>query len=126
MKRKKVWRYYCEHCKKSGCSGGHIRSHEIHCTNNPTRICGMCKLARLDQLPIAELISALDSGDKKGVNNLRVLADGCPACMLAAIRQCNLLADDNNRNIDYLEYSFKKEREIFFSEHLYQESDYGV
>lgn len=115
MKRKKVWRYYCDHCKKAGCSGGHIKSHEIHCTNNPNRICGMCKLAGLDQSSISELVSALGAGNKLGVDNLRDLTDGCPACMLAAIRQSGLNDDYDNHNTDYIEFSFKKERDIFLS-----------
>lgn len=84
MKRKKVWRYYCEHCGKSGCSGGHIAKHERGCTANPERVCGMCRAAELDQQSLATLIGALAAG---GLDQLRDFAMSCPACMLAAIRQ---------------------------------------
>ena len=59
MKVKKVNRYYCEFCKKAGCSGGHIRKHEERCTANPNRVCGICAMLGLEQKPIADLIALL-------------------------------------------------------------------
>lgn len=92
MKRKQVWRYYCEFCKKSGCSGGHIRHHEEHCTANPDRKCGFHEHEWWEGGPqpaMADLIAAINSGHDwdEGMKALREVAENCPACILAAIKQ---------------------------------------
>ena len=95
MKTVKRTRYVCDFCKKTGGHAGHMRRHEERCTMNPQRKCGMCELIENDQLPIAELIATVDADEKSCKNvydapephNLRQAAGGCPACMLAAIRQ---------------------------------------
>jgi hypothetical protein len=96
MKKKKVWRYYCDHCGKGGCSAGHMKQHEAGCTKNPTRVCRMCEAAEQEQPPITDLIAAarLDaSAEDDGFckcDNLRAAAHGCPACMLAGARLCGV------------------------------------
>ena len=112
MRVKKVNRYYCEFCKKAGCSGGHIRKHETGCTLNPNRVCRMCKMVENEQRTIAELMEGLpvaadflhERRDDYGVSygrdfvgldvamndalpKLREAAGNCPACILAALRQ---------------------------------------
>jgi hypothetical protein len=67
-----------------------MKRHEKGCTANPDRDCGLCAEAGLQQQPIADLIAALGAGDKAGVEAVRDLAEGCPACTLAAIRQSGL------------------------------------
>ena len=62
-----------------------MAKHEARCTHNPSRVCGMCKIATDDddaQKPMGDLIAALDVG---GLPALRELAGECPACILAAI-----------------------------------------
>lgn len=110
MRRKKVWRYYCEFCKKSGGHAYWMRKHEAACTANPDRVCGMCELcadgggASLEELmaclPDGHEWDRLDrmdylSGDEssrrrkeslEGLSKMRELTN-CPACLLAAIRQ---------------------------------------
>lgn len=83
MKRKRVWRYYCDFCKKSNCSGPSISDHEAHCTMNPDRRCGMCRQNNKHALPIAILKDAL----LINLDALRSTCAECPACTLAAIRQ---------------------------------------
>jgi len=56
---KRVNRYYCEYCGKSGCAGGHMRNHEQHCTKNPNRVCGMCAIAQQQQAPMEALRACL-------------------------------------------------------------------
>lgn len=56
---KKVNRYYCEFCKKSGCSGGHISKHEKSCTRNPNRICRLCELLKRDAILFSDLLAAI-------------------------------------------------------------------
>jgi len=104
MKVKKVNRYYCEFCKKSGCSGGHMKKHEERCTMNPNRVCGMCKMLDMEQPSMELMISLLpkqsdvlkDMGDweyyagavlNAALPKLREAANNCPACIMAAIRQ---------------------------------------
>ena len=120
MKRKKVWRYYCDHCKKSGCSGGWISRHEKRCTANPDRVCGFCRLADIDQVPIhvltdtihdemavSEPISVAEAA-ANAVKALRDKTEGCPACILAAIRQSGLRPGVIN-------FDFKSEAAAWFS-----------
>lgn len=109
MKRKKVWRYYCEFCKKSSCSAASISRHEKRCTMNPNRYCGMCATVNLPQKPMTELIGilsgiavvektngdwkdlALEGDIDKSLQTLRDETENCPACVLAALRQKGIL-----------------------------------
>lgn len=62
MKTKKVNRYYCDYCGKSGGAAGHMRRHEERCMLNPQRICGMCRFAEFAEFapkPLAELVALL-------------------------------------------------------------------
>lgn len=86
MRQKKVWRYYCDHCKKAGQRKDLILKHEIGCTRNPDRVCGMCKHRGAEQKPLALLTEALEAG---GIDGLREEAACCPACMLAACMKVN-------------------------------------
>ncbi len=102
---KRVNRYYCEHCRKGGCSSASMRKHEAACTKNPTRVCNMCNAAKLQQKPIEVLLFAYlydvnhgkaIFGTESRVDLVEVtptktmeVAEGCPACVLAAIRQHN-------------------------------------
>lgn len=88
MRQKKVWRYYCEFCKKAGCHAGHMRKHELHCTANPSRKCRVCDMRDGLQEPTDVLIAALGISFKR----LEEVADGCPACILTALR----LAPENH------------------------------
>ena len=107
MKRKKVWRFYCEFCKKAGCSGGHIKRHEERCTMNPNRVCGMCKMTDNEQIDIKDMLAilpdpteyiikddflvsfnvAFDKIVDDALSKLRELTGNCPACILSALRQ---------------------------------------
>ena len=108
MRRKKVWRFYCEFCKKSGCSGGHISKHEKRCTNNPDRFCGMCKMQDLKQPSLQDMKALLPNPDtyakqseygigveyvgldvavEEVMEKFREAAGFCPACIMAALRQ---------------------------------------
>lgn len=91
MKKVKRWRYYCDHCRKSGGSKYHIEVHESHCTNNPARKCGMCDQIGNITHSKTELLAALGKGDGEGMKRLRELTGNCPSCILAAIRQSGLM-----------------------------------
>lgn len=102
MKQVKRWRYYCDHCKKSGGSKGHIVKHERGCTKNPNRVCGVCDFTGESQPDLQALIAFVERrvpmlptedyfngsrGANQLVDELEKLANGCPACTLAAMRQ---------------------------------------
>lgn len=114
MKRKQVWRYCCEFCKKSGCSASHIARHEKSCTANPDRHCGMCGHSGIDGF-----IAALGIGDEEGVERLRTVTDGCPACMLAGIRQSKLQSpggyDEDGPTGFSVPFDFRKEKEAWWA-----------
>ena len=59
MRTKRVLRYYCDFCKKAGCSKFHMEQHEKHCTMNPERSCGMCSAMESDQTNLAGLMAIL-------------------------------------------------------------------
>ena len=113
MRTKKVNRYYCDFCKKAGCSAGHMRSHETHCTMNPNRVCRMCALiedrartANLSELiallPIKEQFKTktkniedspypgLEAAVEAVIPKLRDAAGDCPMCIWSALRQADL------------------------------------
>lgn len=109
MRKKRVWRYYCDFCKKAGCSAYHLRNHEERCTMNPNRTCGMCKLLDQSQPALANLVALMPAtvvkqeGDcadwigwesnpeaQAALANLRKAAGNCPACILAALRQAKI------------------------------------
>ncbi len=103
MRKVKRWRYYCDHCKKSGGMSHSMLKHERGCTANPARVCGVCDRIGLSAAPLAELIALaraigkpehneyIDQSwlslDKTAFATLREKADGCPCCILATLRQ---------------------------------------
>jgi hypothetical protein len=100
VKTRKVNRYWCDFCNKGGLSAGHMRRHEASCTLNPLRVCRMCILMGNQQQSMDFLIGDLPRGflsyqDEGGAwvemrvdtHGLRERAQGCPACMMAALRQ---------------------------------------
>lgn len=102
MKKVKRWRYYCDFCKKAGGQPHAMREHEKHCTMNPERDCRMCDSFGGGGASLPELIAFVkekaetvhwsgEDQDFKLLDNddlakLRDMAEGCPACMLAALR----------------------------------------
>lgn len=97
MTKRRVWRYRCDFCKRSGCSAVHIARHELGCTANPNRECGICKLIGNVQVPTEELVATLAGATQETIDRqvqaLSSLCDGCHACMLAAIRQSGVQED---------------------------------
>ena len=130
MRVKKVNRYYCEFCKKAGCSGGHMKHHEERCTMNPNRICGVCKMLEQEQPKLADIIKLLPDPQKfkkidqwetetwdglsEAINgvmpNIREASGNCPVCILAAFRQAKI-------NLSFVDdFDFKKEMAAVWSD----------
>lgn len=79
-------RYGCDHCKKVGGSGGHMRKHEAACTNNPNRICRLHEYVAPGEL-VPDVPMLLDALREGGYPKLVEVSHNCPACKLAALRQ---------------------------------------
>jgi hypothetical protein len=92
--------YYCEHCKRHRIKPEAILRHEPRCIYNPLRSeCGWHKGLK----PAAPADLALVFKDDPDVEWLRKMADGCPACMLAAVVQARRLGlhDEYAWEFDY-------------------------
>lgn len=126
MRKVKKWRYYCDFCKKSGAAGGHIAKHERGCTKNPGRECGMCKIAKLEQKPVAELLAALNDG---GLPAVTELAQHCPACILSAIHALRLIEpltppDRETGDSNYIDFDFRTASTAFWADVRESEEPY--
>jgi len=135
MKVRRVNRYYCDFCKKSGCAAGHMKKHEKHCTLNPDRVCRMCQALEQPQPDLQPAIELLpnsrdfktDYSDHYGtwtrydklpaalaaaMPGVRDLTSGCPVCLFSAIRRRGLMA--NGQLVQIVKeagFDFKKELE---------------
>lgn len=86
-------RYYCDHCKKGNGSPSAMKRHEVGCTLNPQRVCGMCAKLADDggpepAPPRDELLRMLDG--EEGFKAMTDAANDCPACILSALRARNV------------------------------------
>jgi len=131
MIRKKAWRYYCEHCKKSKGTRQSMELHEEHCTANPNRKCRMCyganaarnkrivdeALAMFGGLTIPEDALGWDAYEKRETGILAFIdaeVEHCPACTLAAIRSCKVL----NKEFCLLSWDYKEAADAWHKEAL--------
>ncbi len=145
MRTKCVKRYYCDYCKQARFVASAMTKHEKRCTNNPHRVCGMCKFVEQEQPNLATLIALLPSPKDFNLSatlwgeipndvyelpnpayaGLTTALDeamprlieasnedlevGCPACILAALRQSGIMKHVQSN------FDFKKARERFWS-----------
>jgi hypothetical protein len=93
--------YYCDFCKKHGLSRYAMEKHERHCTLNPQRLCRWVILDYFSPREPTHQPHQMRKGlprwlrmrrpiTKDVIDKLREYASGCPACMLAAVRQAKL------------------------------------
>lgn len=124
MTKRRVWRYKCDFCKKSGCSGGHIARHERSCTANPNRICRMHAHTGEVQPALPTLIdlvraNIVGSDGTAATGKLREACHSCPVCMLSALRQGGFLKidiDEDGINSINFEFDFKLECASFWKD----------
>jgi len=105
MKSRQVWRHTCDFCKKSLLKRPAMEKHERYCTANPNRECRMCaligeepaapagELAKMIAPPPMFTDEALQEWRASALPQfaaLRERTSGCPACMLAALRQAGV------------------------------------
>ena len=116
-KLKKV--YYCEYCKRHGMSKYAIEKHELRCTLNPRRECRWCwdslsgreRLERQQSLLPNPLLAHLGKHvlsdfrlRREDIDWVHDLVDGCPACMLAILRQSNIQYAHDAQGITLFDY----------------------
>jgi hypothetical protein len=130
MRKVKKWRYYCDHCRKASGTPHMMRRHEAGCTKNPNRVCGLCARAEVTQASIETLIEALGGGFTHEMEKIREVSNNCPACILAAIRQSDLIknAQLDREESGYIspdtawdKFDFKAEMKSFWEEMKLQE-----
>ena len=123
--------YYCEHCGRHRLTPNSIKKHEPGCTLNHDRVCGVCE--ERTGLAMPELLAkykdrfVVNEGvDGRGyysrssewtrepitLNELRDDTEGCPVCMLAVIRQCDL----NNSPGDFSSFRYQEEHKEYWDE----------
>jgi hypothetical protein len=86
--------------------------HEKNCTANPNRKCGMC-----GNVGIEGFVEVLGIGDDAGVEKLREAANGCPACMLAGIRQSKLQHGPDDEGPGFsVPFKFQEEKAEWWAE----------
>lgn len=129
MNRKRVWRYSCDFCRKSGCSAAHMATHERGCTANPNRVCSAHrKLSENATQPtIVEMVAVLKGIDPAGeVEQLREIAGGCPMCMLAGIRQSHKQTGPDEDGLGFgFPFDFRKELAERWAEYNENENGFG-
>ncbi|GER21279.1 hypothetical protein [Variovorax boronicumulans] len=119
-------RHYCDFCKKSTGTKPSMEKHEKACTANPARVCRMCSFAGLAQLSMSELQVEY----AKGFKALQTACEGCPACMLATMRQHwdGVVYDsdvyNDGRDAERGEWDFKKASQAWIEDHR-PEDTYG-
>lgn len=111
MKERKVTRYTCEFCRKSMYKRASMAAHESGCTNNPNRVCKLCERmgeVQADLKVLAENVGYID--------DLRKVANGCPACMLAGVRAWNKQCDDDGDEDQKVFIDYKAEHERYWAD----------
>lgn len=91
---------YCDYCGRHRLSRPAMVKHEAGCTMNPARICRWRidghsdGTKQMDIAPLAADLTVRAGADglleKADIDWLRDEVDGCPPCMLAALRQAEL------------------------------------
>ena len=138
MRKRRVWRYYCDFCKKALCHHGYMVKHEKRCTMNQDRECKVCKkeklkgfslkdlkiIARNNENELKQLSEKLDypfkvqENSKDIINEMYDFADYCPMCVFSALRQDGLLKsiyDDSGVLIkEGYKFSLKEELDEFW------------
>ncbi len=116
MTKKMRPRWYCDHCRKSGGSAHWMRRHEESCTKNPQRICNMCQSlglgVKLNVLKaiIEELPYGGPRSEPEKYAKLRDAAGGCPACLMAVLRQTHYVSF-------FRSFKYAEEKALWWREH---------
>ncbi len=110
MKERTKTVYYCDFCKRHGLSRHAMIAHEKRCTMNPSRVCKWGGPHEPDTKRWSEVMRSRAPLTADAVAWLRTETDGCPACMLAALRQSELI--DYHYDVETSERIFDYDEEI--------------
>jgi len=129
MRSKQVTRYWCDFCNKAGLSKHAMANHEKRCTKNIDRECRVCVFVNgggnSDRERMQKLIDLLPEPIEHNYDNpskwvayqselaiamvsVRLHADNCPACILAALRQKGV------DRFEVADFSFDEEMKAVF------------
>jgi hypothetical protein len=137
MEKKNV--YYCDHCKKRTLSGGSMKTHEKHCTNNPDRQCRLCGMGSIKGL--IETFKArftlrkqeydiwteeypgeyvvIWTGEPVTLQEIRDEVGNCPNCIFSIIRQVGF----NRHYFKFEAFDYKKELQEELAERNHYSAD---
>lgn len=130
--------YYCDYCRKHGLSRAAMEKHEAICTMNPERVCRWQIDGHSDGtkvLAIAPVASELAARATTGTDSrphlltqgdidwLRDEVDGCPACMLAALRQSGISDIHWDANMNQI-FDYDREIERLRKEERYRDHEW--
>jgi hypothetical protein len=111
--------YYCDHCKKHGLSRPAMEKHERVCTMNPDRVCrwtidateGHADFSLRDVIVELQRRAPLEQEDIDWLRSTVTDTDeGCPVCMLAALRQSGLDFHHGRRGDLIFDYDVEVQR----------------
>jgi hypothetical protein len=139
VKIRKVLRFTCDYCKKSNCKRDAMAAHEMRCFKNPSRRCPICERQWPDEA-LSKLVAGLsaitEETEKAMIDEIRNEVDGCPACVLAVIKQAKLpqVEWDNGSPIAeqhesgshpfYVNFNYKTEMDEYMNEQRTDWADY--
>ena len=132
MLKRRVWRYTCEHCKKSNCSSSAMRTHELRCFKNPNRRCPVCEAQwPLDCLkePMAAMAEINKDNEEALIKAISDKVESCPACTFAAIIQAPVAqVESGGENSDlhryWITWDYKKARDEYRAEQRAEEASH--
>jgi hypothetical protein len=92
--------------------------HEVVCVHNPKRVCWACQEFSLDPEPLENLIplAFAITREDQDLGPLQKSANGCPACMLAAIVQARKIFTDPEDAV-WVKFDYKARMQEKYGEH---------
>ena len=131
-KTKLVQQNGCDFCGKVGYSASWISRHEKHCTMNPDRECGMCAIIGNNPPDLRKIVERIKAqtgpvlwrpdscgfkmpyvdGHLPELADIRDEVEGCPACILAILRQTGL----HHPPLLNEPFYYQKERAAFYEQ----------
>lgn len=126
VKSRRVLRYQCDFCPKSGCGKGAIAKHERRCFANPGRVCPICRdILGVAQQSIDSIIAAIDACAGEVTDDVRDAAAHCPACITAAIVQRRERAGANVNDEEWwVRFDYKDEMSAVMNDYHNQRAEH--
>ena len=125
--------YYCEYCGKRRLIKHIMEKHEQGCTLNPNRKCKLCeRTAELEEIIIPDIkplinkfkkiaeekTVAHDGWIEQSPTDVKIISDevnGCPNCILAIIRQSEIINATVQQGEAQIRWDYKKALEEYWT-----------